>query len=239
MDEAEKAYINLYPDKKEGIFKYRFSLAYSGRFSDFNANVKKLGNRIHFSLSKRWKGVDPDIRLGLLQDLMAKILKDKRDTHHTRLYHIFIRQMHLAAPRNDSEKVLLESFARVNERFFMGLMDMPNLKFGKDSRGILGSYNYHNDTITISSLLREADTELLDYVVYHELLHKKLQFRVKEGRSYHHTGEFKRLERQFPHSRELEIRLRRLSSAYVRKKPHQAQAAGNARKRLWDRLFGH
>ena len=92
--------------------------------------------------------------------------------------------------------MLLEVFNKLNEEYFNGLLDRPNLVFGQNSTTVLGNYNYSTDTVTISTILRD-ETDLLDFVVYHELLHKKHGFKHSGTRGQYHTPAFKRDEKLF------------------------------------------
>ena len=87
-------------------------------------------------------------------------------------------------------------------------MDEPNLKIGKGINR-LGTYEYATDTITISEILI-LHTMLLDYVLYHEMLHKKHQYSSKKGRHRHHSKEFLEEEKKFPNAQELEEELKKL-----------------------------
>ena len=78
---------------------------------------------------------------------------------------------------------------RVNEKYFYGMILVPNLKWGNKSLSQLGTYDYGTDTITVSRIL-EKESILLDYVMYHEILHKKIKFKEKNGRSIHHSKEW-------------------------------------------------
>ena len=105
----------------------------------------------------------------------------------------------------------------MNERYFLGTVQIPNLAFGQRSFKKLGSYTYGSDTITMSTIFKdidEKDQELLDYVMFHEMLHKVHKFRSKNGRSFHHTPIFKHAEQQFDNYQGMESRL----SSFVRKK---------------------
>ncbi|MGM5488043.1 MAG: SprT-like domain-containing protein [Nanobdellota archaeon] len=190
---------------------YTFEVSYSNRFKPFNARVEKRFKHIHFKLSRKWEAVDPEIRTGLYQELLAKLFKLKTDTRLMQLYRIFVHHMHIAADRIDSDPSLVESFQRVTEKYGFAV-DMPNLVFGKKSKRTLGSYNFHSDTLTISSLLSEAPEQLLDYVMYHEVLHKVLKFDHRKRNARHHTAEFRRLESQFEDHRLVEKRLHRFLS---------------------------
>ncbi len=184
----------LYPHKE---LKYSVSLKYSRKFKPYNANVKLRGNNLMFNLSREWKKISKEIQIGLIQELMAKILKDRRKTMNMELYNLFMKNVHLAVPKTKTDEILEASFDRVNEAYFNGMLDKPNLQWGNTSTSKLGSYEYGNDTITISAIFRNERQELLDYVMYHEMLHKKFKFQSKNARNLHHSNEFKKMEAKF------------------------------------------
>ncbi len=196
-------------------FPYTYSLKYSGKFKPFRANVKLMGDHIEFGLSRRWKRISKDIQIGLIQELLLKIMKKrlkplKTETYHIELYNFFMKKIHIAVPKDSIDPVLEESFDRVNAEYFYGLLDKTNLKWGNGSLSKLGSYEYGTDTITISRVLDDVPLEILDYIMYHEMLHKKHKFTKRGSRSYHHTSAFKKDERGFRDSELIEKRLRRL-----------------------------
>ena len=190
----KEAFQQLYPEKE---MKYSFSLKYSRKFKPYNANVKLYGNSLMFHFSKDWKKISREIQIGLVQELMVKILKDKKKTMNMELYNLFMKNVHIAVPKTKIDEVLGMSFDRVNESFFNGMLDKPNLQWGNSSVSKLGSYEYGSDTITISTIFRNEKREFLDYVMYHEMLHKKFKFQSKNGRNLHHSNEFRKMEAKF------------------------------------------
>ncbi|MBN2422629.1 hypothetical protein JXB41_05350 [Candidatus Woesearchaeota archaeon] len=188
----DKSYQELY--NKE--CPYGTSLRYSKAFKGYNANVWYNKIELKFRLSFKWKDVSPEIKRGLIQSLLNRVFKTKINTIYIDMYNIFLKKVHLAIPKTTINPVLLESFNRVNEKYFQGMVLMPNLVLGNESISKLGSYDYGTDSITISKILVKEQL-LMDYVMYHEILHKKLKFKDKNGRSYHHTREFKKREKQF------------------------------------------
>jgi len=205
MNIINEAFYGVYPDKE---LKYDCSVKYSGKFKDYNANVKIRGDRLVFNLSRRWKEVGRDIKIGLLQELFVKLFKEKKSTTQMELYSSFIKSLHKFIPKENVDLSLAESFERVNNEYFYGTVEMPNLVFGGHTTTKLGSYEFQTDTITISEALRDVPEELVDYVMYHEILHKKIQFKSSGGRSYYHTGEFKKKEKEFKNSEEIEKQIR-------------------------------
>lgn len=203
MSLVEEAFSEAFPEKAPS---YNLKLRYSGRFSGYNANVRYTGSSMVFSLSKLWKEVSPEIKKGLIQSLAFKALGKKGSTIYTDMYNTFLKKVSTTAPRTGSEPELVALFQKINDRYFDGMMEMPNLVFGRHSVRKLGSYDYGTDTVTISSSLRGRE-DLCGYVLYHELLHKKFKFSSKNNRSYHHTREFKEHERRYDNAQRLEKEL--------------------------------
>lgn len=206
MNIIEESFKRLYPGRE---FDYHSEINYSGKFRPFNANIKLSHNKITLNLSREWKSIDEEIKMGLIQGLLIKMFKSKKESKNIDMYNSFIKKLHIVAPKTESNPILESSFIRINEKYFSNLLEKPNLRFGKKSFAKLGSYEYASDTITISSALKD-DYELIDYVMYHELLHKKHQFYSKNGRNFHHTHLFRQKEKEFPNAELLEKRLKRL-----------------------------
>ena len=191
----KEALQELYPEKE---LKYSVSLKYTRKFKPYNANVKRYRNNLMFNFSRDWKKISKEIQIGLIQELLIKILKDKsKKTMNMELYSLFMKNVHMAVPKTKTDDALEASFDRVNEAFFNGMLDKPNLQWGSDSTSRLGCYEYGSDTITISGIFRNEKMELLDYVMYHEMLHKKFKFQSRNGRNVHHSSEFRKMESKF------------------------------------------
>ncbi len=207
MSIAEEAFKQLYPEKGTD---FEFVVNYSDKFSPYNANVRKTGNKLVFGLSKKWKTVSREIVIGLIQDLLLRILKDSKKTTNTDLYSNFVKGLHISIPKSNIHPVLLESFNRVNAKYFYGSAELPNLVFGHDSKRKLASYNYHTDTISVSSIFKSARTEIIDYLIFHELLHKELKFRNSNSKTIHHSGKFRKLEHSFENQEALDKEISRI-----------------------------
>ncbi|MBW2995134.1 SprT-like domain-containing protein [Candidatus Woesearchaeota archaeon] len=209
MNFAEKAFIELFPDKHMPKITYR----YSGKFGLYGANVKRRWSGIQFGLSKTWKEISEPIKIGLAQNLLCKLYKAKKNTVSMDLYEGFTKNIHLSIPKIKSEPLLENSFNRINEKYFNGLIEKPNLCWGSLSRKTLGTYNYHNDTINISKIFKNAPKIFIDYVMYHETLHKKIKFYKSGTKNYHHTKKFRDSEKQFQNQKIVEKELK----AFLRK----------------------
>lgn len=191
MNIAQTALKELFPDKEIAT-----RINYSGKFKSYNANVKYDYKTMVFNLSREWKEVNEEIQIGLLQGLILKVFKKKGTTTNIDLYEKFSKNITKFSKVDKIDSILKESFDRINQKYFYNFMDSPNLVWGQESFAKLGSYEYISNTITISAILR-GESELLDYVMYHEMLHKKLKYESKNGRNYHHTSEFRKMEREY------------------------------------------
>jgi len=98
-----------------------------------------------------------------------------------------------------------EVFDRVNDAYFGGDLDRPRLTWNTRITQVkMGHYDFIRDTVMISVTLDAPDVPdyVVDYVMYHELLHKKLGHQMVNGRHYAHTSAFREAERAFPHYEE-------------------------------------
>ncbi|MCF7861478.1 hypothetical protein K9M79_04455 [Candidatus Woesearchaeota archaeon] len=193
----EEAFTELFPERD---FFYDADLKYSGRFKALNGQIKLSGRKLTIKLGRLWEDVSPDIRKGIIQHLLKRLFKYKgAETLSMELYESFAKQMSEDAPVTQSDPILDEAFYRVNSKYFDSLLEKPNLKWGSRSTSKLAGYDYTTDTVSVSTIFKSGDIprEWVDYLVYHELLHKKLKYHRSGGKTYHHTSEFKHLEEQF------------------------------------------
>ena len=206
MKLAEQAFAELFPNKN--LEEYELAINYTGKFKPYNANVRYRRNSFQFNLSRKWRTVSREIQIGLIQGLLLRAFKEKNNTINIDLYNSFMKNLHISVPKTNTDPVLEKSFNGLNESYFFGLMERPNLVW-HNSFTRLGSYEYGSDTISISKVLSD-DSDLLDYVMYHEMLHKKFKFSSNNGRTCHHTREFKEMERKFENSTQMEERLKKI-----------------------------
>lgn len=207
MDLIQESFQRLFPEKE---FLYQPELNYNRKLSKFNANVRFNKQKIGINLNLEWKNIDPEIKIGLIQSLLLKIFKEKKNSSNIELYHNFVKNIPLMTISNENDPKLDESFSRINQQFFFNQMSKPNLSWGQDSRRKLASYNFNQDEVSVSTLFKETRNEILDYLMYHELLHRDQKFRHKNGRSFYHTRQFREAENQFPDKKTIEEEINRI-----------------------------
>ncbi len=182
-------------------------LEYSGRFTKYNGNARATRLAVEIRLSKDWRDRDEDVQLGIIEHLLAKIFRKKIKTPRMQLYQDFLLYVGREAEPEVEDARLMASFERVNKKYFGGSMELPSIRWGRQSFARIGYYHYASDTVTLSTVLLD-NQHMLDFVLYHELLHKKHGL-TKGGIA--HTKAFKRDEALFEEATEAELH------SYVRK----------------------
>jgi predicted metal-dependent hydrolase len=114
-----------------------------------------------------------------------------------------------------------EIFKRLNKKYFADAIRKPILTW---SRGrtfrIFGHHDATHETVVISKTLDDTRVPefVVEFVLYHELLHIKHPTRTINGRRRIHTAAFRRDEELFPQFEEAEKWLERLSRQNRRRK---------------------
>ena len=104
-------------------------------------------------------------------------------------------------------------FEELNTRFFHGLMARPRMSWSQlRTRRILGHYDPAHNAIIISRIFDHPAVPafVLEYIVYHEMLHLKHPVRMRGSRRCVHSPEFQTEEKLFPHIAQANAFLKRL-----------------------------
>lgn len=159
---------------------------------------------------------------GLAYVLVGKLLRKKLPAGAREVYSAYIkseivREKAQASKRQRGRKVVTTSkgmvydldeiFAGVNGLYFRGQVPKPALTWSaKKTYRILGHHDATHDHITISKSLDSAKVPqyVVEYVVFHEMLHIAHPTRHVNGRKYNHTPAFKRDEAKFAYFNEAE-----------------------------------
>jgi len=161
--------------------------------------------------------------------LLGKIYRRKVDTTHHETYRSFIlgnamqeRARHARSTRGRGPRPavpkgrwqnLETNFERLNATYFGGKLERPRLTWSmKRSRRILGRYDATHHTVVISLLFDSPRVPdfVLDFVLYHELLHVKHPARAGNCRMVTHTPEFRAEEVRFERYKQATEWLRRI-----------------------------
>jgi hypothetical protein len=176
---------------------------------------------------------------GLAYILAGKLLRKKIPAGAREVYSVYvtsepIRERASANKRERGRKVVTTSkgstydldeiFATVNRQYFSDSIPKPALTWSaKKTYRILGHHDATHDHVAISRSLDSANVPryVVEYVVFHEMLHIAHPTKHVGGRRYNHTPAFKRDEEKFEYFAEaerwIERNVRRLKKEAKRK----------------------
>jgi hypothetical protein len=181
-----------------------------------NHTIRVRGGTIYVRLAEICSDMPMEAHRGLALLLVGKLRNKKIPVRDRRAYSDHIRSPEMQSRAADSRRErgrkvvtttigtvydLDEIFDQINEQYFRGAVPKPTLTWSSQKTfRILGHHDRVHDHITISRSLdsHKVPRFVVEYVVFHEMLHIVHPTRVKNGRRYHHTAEFRRDERNFP-----------------------------------------
>lgn len=148
--------------------------------------------------------------------LVSKLLRKRKKGIDSNAYQEYvktaeIRERAAESKRTRGRKVITTSagetydldriFDDLNAEYFAGELPKPVITWSaKKTFRILGHHDAAHNTIVISRSLDGADVPkfVVDYVLFHEMLHIAHPTVHHNGRRYYHTPAFRRDERRFP-----------------------------------------
>ncbi|MEM4396407.1 MAG: SprT-like domain-containing protein [Candidatus Woesearchaeota archaeon] len=162
---------------------------------------------LEIRLGKRWKNVNDTFVLGGIELIMKKIYKSYPiDRNAVDMYLNFIKQLSDLEIVTEQDSRLKKLYDEVNAKFFNKELGETNLIWKGNGNKVVAKYNFFRNTISINEKFKNSDDEILKYILYHEMLHKYLKFKGSIKRKFH-TETFRKLEKSYPNSEELEKRI--------------------------------
>jgi hypothetical protein len=198
-------------------------------FAGLNHTARLQENRLMIRVSDIFTDAPTEIYHSLALILLAKLYRKRIDQLYHRTYRTFILsaaiQERVRIVRNDRCRRtrtrgsrgryvdLDEMFDRLNERYFSNQLSKPDISWSaKKSRYVLGRFDITHNRIFISGLFDSPEVPIcvIEYVMFHEMLHVKHQSRVEDSRLIVHTAQFKAEEKQFSQYEEAKLWLKRI-----------------------------
>lgn len=198
------------------------------RWANANSTIRLQEGQLEVRITDALDGAPLEIHQALARILLSKLFRRPVPPAENSLYRRFLnrkemrRSLHLMRQIRGRKFVsgpqgryynLAEMFAELNDRFFHGLMAMPELGWSRqESRITLGHYDPSHNAIILSKLLDRSEVPRLvvEYVMYHEMLHLRFPVDHRGVRRCVHTREFRDAEKQFPSLREAKESIKRL-----------------------------
>ena len=210
------------------------------QYAGLRHSIRVRQGRVYVGLSEICKDAPPEALRALAFILVARLLGKRVPTIHDRVYRDYsltpsvMRSSDLARRGRGRKMIstahgkvydLERMFARLNREYFDGAIPKPTITWSqRRTKSILGHHDQVFDSITISKTLdsKEVPDYVVEYILYHEMLHIKHPARLINGRRHRHTSAFRLDERKFSHYEEAHMWIERL--ARLRRVP-RARAA--------------
>ncbi|MBK6312951.1 MAG: M48 family peptidase [Blastocatellia bacterium] len=185
-------------------------------YAGLRSTVRLRDGRIYVRLSDLFEAAPDDIIGALVRILLAKLLRRRVRAEWNATYRLFairddVVSASEAARRSRGRKRLAdpagrvfdldEMFDRINAEFFAGAVERPRLGWTlRDAWRTHGHYDPAHGSVAISRSLDTPETPayVVEFVLYHEMLHVAMPAEVRNGRHMHHTAKFRRAEAQHP-----------------------------------------
>lgn len=199
-----------YPPSAYGPYRVSFY-----GYSSLKSTIRQQKSGVLIRVSHLFLDAPKEVLVGVLHTLLARFHDRPVPKDPCRAYDEFcerpeieerarrLRKMRgtkiLVGTKGDIHD-LDKSFKRVNDTYFGGQLPKPTLTWSPGvSRRRMGYCDDELNTIVISSGLdsKRVPIYVLDYIMYHELLHIVCPIRSDRRRRQIHTEEFKRRERQY------------------------------------------
>ena len=180
-----------------------------------NHTIRIRDGEIYIRIGEICREMPLPCHKGLAYILTGKLLRKKipagaREVYSAYVKSDFIRERASQSKRARGRKVVTTSkgvvydldeiFEKVNRDYFRPSIPKPVLTWSANKTyRILGHHDATHDHIAISRSLDSPDVPryVVEYVVFHEMLHIAHPTQHVNGRRYNHTSAFKRDERKF------------------------------------------
>lgn len=184
-------------------------------FAGLNHTIRVRRQKVYVRVSDILKDAPPQVCRALAFILVSKLFKKEVIEEYERMYRQYAYQPSVLrasdlARQKRGRKILTgtigrvynldKMFAKINRRYFANDLSKPTLSWSvRRTKRILGHHDYVHDTIVISRSLDATNIPeyVVEYVLFHEMLHMKHRPRVVNGRRIYHTAAFRADERRF------------------------------------------
>jgi hypothetical protein len=198
------------------------------RFANANSNIRLEAGRIDVKITDLLEGAPAPVMESLAWILLSKLYRKPIPSVYNFRYRLYLNRKDVRGKLSLLRQVrgrkwisgaqgkcfdLQEIFEDLNLRYFHGLMARPELGWSRrPSRTVLGHYDASHNAIVLSSIMdrQQVPKLVVEYVMFHEMLHLRHPVEHRGVRRCVHTAEFRAAEKEFPRFEEAKLLLKTL-----------------------------
>jgi len=187
-----------------------------------NHTIRVREGKVFVRLTELCREMPLNAHKGLAFILVAKLLRKRIPPQAREIYSSFIKTSEIQSrakenKRTRGKKIITSAkgeiydldgiFEKTNQIYFNNSIPKTILSWStRKTYRILGHHDSTHETIIISKSLDDKNVPkfVVEYVVFHEMLHIFHPTQTRNGRRYNHTPEFRRDERKFLYFTEAE-----------------------------------
>jgi hypothetical protein len=187
-----------------------------------NHTIRVRGGKVFVRIAEICREMPLNAQKALAYILVAKLLRKKVPPPARTIYSNFIktqeiREKAVENKRRRGRKIITsaegefydldEIFDALNQTYFRNSLAKPVLSWSsRRTYRILGHHDSAHETVIVSKSLddRKVPKFVVEYVVFHEMLHIFHPTEHRNGRRFNHTPAFRRNERKFRYFEEAE-----------------------------------
>ncbi len=185
------------------------------KYANITSRIRLENNNLTVDISDLLESAPAPIQEALAHILVAKLFRRIPDASVVARYQRYLnrtemrRVLHsvkrergrkLVRPAKGETYDLQQVFEELNFKYFDGLMAQPQLGWSvRPSRTTLGHYDPSHHAIVLSCVMDtpQCPEILVNFVMFHEMLHLRYPTEHQGARRCVHTQQFKKAERQF------------------------------------------
>lgn len=213
----EEAFRSL--DKKRGVPEIDVQFyPYIG----INHTIRVRDGKVFVRIGEICRDMPAPGQQGLAFILVSKLLRKKVPPQAREVYSSYIKSAEIRERAAENKRVrgrkvvsghrgevydLDKVFEILNRRYFRGKLAKPVLTWSaRKTYRILGHHDATHQTVVVSKSLDSEDVPryVIEYILYHEMLHIHHPTVHHNGRRYNHTPAFRADERKFEYFHEAE-----------------------------------
>jgi hypothetical protein len=221
LEQIKKFYLEAFQKYTQNQFVSEIEVRFYP-YIGINHTIRVREGKVYVRIAEICCDMPSNAQKALAYILVAKLLRKKVPPKAREIYSNHIKSEEIRAQATENKRTrgrkiissaqgdfynLDEIFDYLNRTYFREKLLKPILSWSaRKTYRVLGHHDSTHETIIVSKSLddKKVPKYVVEFVVFHEMLHIFHPTEHRNGRRYNHTPQFRRNERKFAHYEEAE-----------------------------------